>query len=100
MKKIKFALSLAIICLLLTSCYTTRTSLGNYRDTAGKPENYSKGKQVWLFWGIAPLGRTQLPVPKDGNCQVVTRVNFWDGVIFSITGGLVETETIKVLVKK
>lgn len=101
MKKFKLAfLLLVVLSLSVTSCYTTRTSLGNYRESTGTPTNFSKGKQLWLFWGLLPAGRTQVSVPKIPDCQVVTRFNFVDGLIFVITGGIIETETIKILVKK
>lgn len=83
----------------LTSCMTTKTSVGAYRDIQGNEYLYDKGKQFWLFWGIIPLGRTSVNTPRDGNCEVVTRLNFGDVLISGLTGGIVTSYTIKVNVK-
>jgi hypothetical protein len=84
----------------LTSCLTTKTDVGAYREIQGEEYKYAKGKQVWLFWGIIPLGRTKVNTPTDGNCQVVTRFNFADVLISGLTGGIVTTYTVKVNAKK
>jgi hypothetical protein len=85
---------------LLTSCMTTKTSVGAYKETQGTVYTYAKGKQIWLFWGIFPLGRTNVNTPGDGNCEVVTRRNFVDILISGLTGGIVTSHTIKVNTKK
>lgn len=104
MKKIK---SLMLITLLaftvstsLTSCMMTKTNVGAYRETQGNEYTYGKGKQIWLFWGLLPLGRTSVNTPGDGNCQVITRFNLGDALISGLTGGIVTTYTIKVKAKK
>jgi len=103
MKKLKslatpilFAVVLAVS---LSSCMTTKTNVGAYRDTQGKETTYAKGKQLWLFWGLVPLGQTSVNTPADGNCQVVTRLNFGDFLISGLTGGIIESYTIKVKTK-
>ena len=97
MKKLLLLLLLAVVC---TSCYTTRTSIGDYRiaTKADKASSYtySKGKQCYLFWGLIPLGRTHVSVPRDGHCEVRTSVNFFDGFLSLITGGIFAMQTIKV----
>lgn len=104
MKKFKSLLLIAAITFssstLLTSCMTTKTSVGEYKEIQGKEYTYAKGKQVWLFWGILPLSRTNVNTPGDGNCQVITRINIADFLITGITAGLVSTETIKIKAKK
>ena len=104
MKKIK---SLTIVGLLaimvstsLTSCMTTKTDVGAYREKQGNEYTYAKGKQIWLFWGIMPLGRASVNTPGDGDCQVITRFNVGDFLISGLTGGIVTTQTIKVKAKK
>ncbi|MDE7357667.1 MAG: Bor family protein, partial [Bacteroidales bacterium] len=96
MKKLLLMLLLATVC---TSCYTTRTSIGDYRiaTKADKADSYtySKGKQCYLFWGLIPLGRTHVAVPRDGHCEVRTSVNFIDGFLSLITGGIFSMQTIK-----
>jgi hypothetical protein len=72
-------------------------------DTRKKPVqniHNAKGKQIWLFWGLLPLGRVSVSTPSDGSCQVITRFNFIDFLVSGITGGIVITETIKIKAKK
>ncbi len=84
----------------LTSCMTTKTNVGAYRETQGSEYTYGKGKQIWLFWGLLPLGRTSVNTPGDGNCQVITKFNLGDALISGLTVGIVTTYTIKVKAKK
>lgn len=87
------------ILLGMSSCMTTKTSVGEFRDLPGKEVTYAKGKQFWLFWGIVPIGRTDVPAPSHGNCQVVTKFKISDFLISAITGGLLTTYSIEVRVK-
>ena len=89
-----------IISSLLSSCMMTKTQVGEFREQEGKEYTYAKAKQIWLFWGIVPLGRTDVSTPADGNCEVVTKRNFGDMLITFLTGGIVTTYTIKVNAKK
>jgi hypothetical protein len=99
--KNKSSLLLALICVLsMTSCLTTKTNVGNYRESTGHKYTYSKSKQYWLFWGIMPVGRTHTSTPTNGSCQVITRFNIVDLIISGVTGGIVTSETIKVEAKK
>lgn len=84
----------------MTSCMTTKTDVGAYREKQGNEYTYAKGKQIWLFWGLMPLGRASVNTPGDGDCQVITRFNFGDFLISGLTGGIVTTQTIKVKAKK
>lgn len=97
MKKTMLILAVAFS---LTSCMTTKTNCGSYKEAQGNEYTYSKAKQIWLFWGILPIGRTHTSTPADGACQVITRFNIIDVLITGITGGIVTTETIKVRAKK
>ena len=99
-KLIAYSLLVIIVSTTFTSCMTTKTNVGAYRETQGNEYTYAKGKQIWLFWGIMPLGRTSVSTPGDGNCQVITRFGFVDFLISGLTGGIVTTETIKVKAKK
>ena len=99
-KNVTVLLVAIVLTSFLTSCLTTKTDVGAYRETQGEEYKYAKGKQVWLFWGIIPLGRTKVNTPSDGNCQVVTRFNFGDVLISGLTGGIVTTYTVKVNSKK
>jgi len=104
MKKIKSFLFLLLmtvaISAILTSCMTTKTSVGAFKETQGNEYTYAKGKQFWLFWGILPLGRTNVNTPVDGNCEVITRFNVGDALISGLTGGIVTSYSIKVKAKK
>ena len=101
MKKLVFNLLLFFsIVILVSSCMTTKTSVGNYKESQGSEYTYAKGKQLWLFWGIFPLGRTNVNTPGDGNCEIVTRFNVGDALISGLTGGILTSYTIKVKAKK
>ena len=104
MKKLKTALSklalLALLSFFAASCMTTKTPVGNYQAIQGEEYTYAKGKQVWLFWGLLPAGRTNVNTPSDGDCEVVTRFNFGDFLITTITAGIVTTYSIKVRAKR
>jgi hypothetical protein len=101
-KKTNFSsLLIAIsITFLLSSCMTTRTSVGEFKEIQGTEYTYAKGKQFWLFWGIMPIGRTTVNTPGDGNCEVITRFRISDAIITGITGGLLTSYSIKVKAKK
>lgn len=85
---------------MLSSCVTTKTDVGTYREAQGTPYTYAKGKQLWLFWGLMPVGRTNVNTPSSGECQVITRYNVTDVLISSLTGGIVMSYTIKVKAKR
>lgn len=85
--------------LFFSSCLTTKTSVGDFREIKGDEYTYAKGKQLWLFWGLLPLGRTDVNTPGDGNCEVVTRYNFSDCLITGLTAGIISSYTIKVKAK-
>lgn len=78
----------------------TKTSVGQFTQTQGDEYTYAQGKQLWLFWGIIPLGRTNVSTPADGSCEVITKYNFGDFLIGGITGGILTSYTIKVKAKK
>ena len=78
----------------------TKTSVGEYPAQQGKDYTYAKGKQLWLFWGLVPIGRTNVNTPGDGNCEVITKFNFGDFLISGLTGGIVISYSIKVKAKE
>lgn len=96
----KYLFTLGLISLLLGSCMTTKTSVGEFKEQTGEEYTYAKGKQIWLFWGIVPLGRTNVNTPGDGNCEVITRFNVGDALISTLTLGIVTSYSIKVKAKK
>lgn len=100
LKQTKLLLSFTLAVLFLSSCMTTKTSVGGYQQKQGNEYVYGKGKQIWLFWGIMPLGRTNVSTPPDGSCEVITRFNAGDFIISGLTGGIITTQTIKVKAKR
>ena len=100
MKSLARTLGFMVLLATLGSCMTTKTTVGKFDDSRTASYTYAKGKQVWLFWGLAPMGRTNVRTPDEGNCQVVTKQNFGDVLISGLTGGLVRTHTIKVKVNQ
>lgn len=93
-------LVLLLTVLTLSSCMTTRTNVSAYAQTSGREYTYAQGRQLWLFWGLIPLGQTSVNTPGDGNCQVMTTLNFGDYLISGLTGGILTSYTIKVKVKQ
>lgn len=101
MKKVKrLLLVLPITLLLMSSCMMTKTSVGTYKESVGKEYTYDKGKQMWLFWGVLPIGRTDVSTPVNGSCEVITKFKFTDLLISGLTGGIVTSYSIKVKAKK
>lgn len=90
---------MVLAAIFLSSCLTTKTQVGAYRQTTGNTYTFAKGKQVWILGGLIPIGRTSVPTPPDGNCEVVTRYNVADVLISAVTLGTVVTYTIKVNAK-
>ena len=97
MKKI-IIISMAAV--FLSSCMTTKTAVGSYKESTGDTYTYAKTKQIWLFWGLVPLGRASVATPSDGSCQIITKFKFIDILIMDLTGGIIITQTIKVKAKR
>lgn len=100
--KIRIAqvLLFTMVLLVFQSCMMTKTPVGSYIETPGKEYTYDKGKQMWLFFGLIPLGRTNVNTPSDGNCQIITKYRFTDVLITGLTAGIVSSYSIKVVAKK
>jgi hypothetical protein len=101
MKKTIVILILSIsVAAIMPSCMSTKTNVGNYREMDGKEYTYDKGKQLWLFWGLLPIGRTSVDTPSSGDCAVLTKLKLGDFLISGITGGIITSYTITVKAKK
>lgn len=91
MKSIHPTILLTLVMLIfftsISSCFTNKTSVGAYKETQGAEYTYAKGKQIWLFWGWIPIGRTKMNTPASGDCEVITRFNLADVLISSLTLG-------------
>lgn len=98
--KTKLLILAMTLTICFSSCMTTRTYVGAYKETEGTEYTYSKGKQMWILWGIIPMGRTHVATPVNGNCEVATKLNFADGLISLLTAGIVSSYTIKITAKK
>lgn len=98
MKIAKFIV-IILIASLLSSCMTTRTNVNRYKETSGQTYRYAKGKQLYLFWGLIPLGRATVATPTEVPCQIRTSHSFFDLLCTSITGGILSMQTIKVMAK-
>lgn len=79
---------------------TTKTSVGGYIEQTGEEYTYDKGKQMWIFWGLVPIGRTNVNTPSSGDCMVITKFRFTDALISSLTFGIVTSYSIKVKAKR
>lgn len=88
-----------LVASMLSSCMTTKTNVNRYKETAGQEYKYSKGKQLYLFWGLVPLGRTSVATPVGDPCQVRTSYRFSDLLLTSVTCGVISMQTIKVMAK-
>lgn len=94
-------LLIALVCIVsMSSCMVTQTNVGKYTEAKGTEYTYSKAKQMWICWGLVPVGRTHTETPADGNCQVITQMNALDGFLTYITAGFFGMQTIKVKAKR
>jgi len=93
-----FTILLLIAFFSLSSCLTTKTTVGNYKAATGQTYTASKGKSVFLFWGLVPASRAKLYGPES--CQVVTRLNTFDVLITSLTAGLIIPTTTRINAKR
>lgn len=81
---------------LFPSCMTQKTKVGQFAklQAEGAEEyRYAKGKQMWIVWGLIPIGRTNLNTPSDGTCEIVTRTNVVDILVTGITLGFIRIRT-------
>ena len=98
--KITLLATMLIVGSMASSCMTTKTPVGAYKETSGQVYKYSRTKQLWLFWGILPIGRSSCSTPASGVCEVVTRFNITDALISALTGGILTSYTVRVNAKK
>ena len=102
MKKFSLIGLLALSLFSLNSCYINRTTVGDGPTSNGGADKvrYSHAKQVSLFWGLIAIGHPAPALPTDCGYQLKTSFNVVDGIIMMVTGGLVGTRNIKILVNK
>ncbi len=97
---VAFLMCILVICICFSSCMTVRTSVGSFKESKGNRYTYSKSKQVWIAWGLIPVGRTNTSTPVNGQCEIIVRQNIIDSGLSAITGGFIKSKTIKVIAKK
>ncbi|MCQ2608596.1 MAG: hypothetical protein MJ197_07920 [Bacteroidales bacterium] len=92
MKKVLiFMLSL----LVMTSCYTTWTTVGNYEQLEKqglKSYKYDQKKQLYLF-NVLPLGHSHAKTPNEP-CEVISKFKLIDFVIPTVTCGILGSRTV------
>ena len=79
---------------------TTKTNVGTFKEDTGNVYRYGKARQLYLFYGLIPVGRAHAETPRTGSCQVVTKMRFIDFVICGVTAGIVTSYSIKTYAKK
>jgi hypothetical protein len=97
--KFKTLFVVLIIAGFASSC-ATQTNVGKYTEAKGTEYVYSKAKQMYLFWGLIPIGKTHTETPADGNCQVETRFNIVDIALTYVCLGFFGMQTVKVKAKR
>lgn len=95
----KLIVILMCMAMLVSSCTVTRTNIGTM-DPKAEKEVFAQTKQMYLFWGLVPLGNSQVKLPDHNNVQIKTAHNGVDLIATSVTGGIFSMVTIKCLVKK
>ena len=99
MKNIKFFI-IAIVAVMMTSCYTTRTYTGNFVEQTDHGDTnvmaYSKTKQWYVIGSLVPLKMKHAPTPSTGNSEIVTKTKFVDALLGGCTLDLFAVRTIEV----
>lgn len=88
-KNIKFCM-IALMCIFMTSCYTSRVANGSM--TATEPTvKVNSQKNQFLLWGLVPLSKTQTAKEYVGDKKNYTTETTWtfvDGLLNCITLGI------------
>ena len=91
MKKVLVSL---VFVVLLSSCYTSRTYVGNVKP-GDKVEVAQVKKNHFLVAGLVCLSKdTEV---SNGNCVVLNQFTFIDLILSGVTGGLYTPNTTKIL---
>ena len=94
MKTIKKLLIVATLVLFLSSCMSHRHVVGN----GGTGNNFRGATQVYLLYGLIPLGEVDTQELADGasNYTIHTSYGFFDWLGTAILGGIVAFRTVGV----
>lgn len=82
---------------VMTSCYTTWTTVGNYdqlEKQGMKSYQYDKKKQYYLF-SLIPLGHSHAKTPNEP-CEIISRKQFSNYLLNMVTFGIVDARTVTV----
>ena len=102
MKKNRFFLvvMVALSCLMMQSCWVTKTPVNDYYLQDGISKRYSKTKQFWFLEGFIPIGRSHVNLPPEGvPFMIEEKFTFGDVLLSGLTGGIITMRTIKCYVK-
>lgn len=94
MKKfILFILSIVVF----TSCYTTKTYVGNYKQLSKTMQSYEydQARQFYVISGLVPLGRPQPKMPNEP-CMIQVKSKFVDYLLSFGTFGILSSRTVEV----
>jgi hypothetical protein len=103
MKKLSQISLIAVLLLSLNSCYINRHTVGDGPQGKAKKsqtKTFARKKQVYLFWGSIAAGTAQPRIPTDQGYQIKSSYNVGDMFINALTGGIVGTRTVKIIVYK
>src|SRR5579863_5893854 len=100
MKRFTLLMASGWFILSLNSCFVNRTTVADGPIGKEKSIKYAKAKQMYLFWGLVPIGQAQPRTPVECGYQVKSVFNFWDMLVSTITGGIFDLRTVKILVRK
>lgn len=100
MKKVLILTALALSAFALPSCMKTQTYVGDYQKlTYNGSENYYefyRGRRTYLFGGMIPLSKGEPNIPPSGNCEIITKQTFVDGLLSGLCDNLFSFQTIQI----
>ena len=103
MRKHLLFVSVITVLLTLQGCYVNRHTIGT--GPVGKCYNCKKVsgyKQLYLFWGLLPIGNPGSVQPQGGEkgYQIKSSTNIVDMLINGLTFGILSSRTVKYLVRR
>ena len=96
MKKIFIALTLFF---LITSCVVDRQQVGQYNQQDGRAKTVEKSKDIYLFWNMVPMRKTENYTGLKDYEKIVKR-NAFDAIIYYGTLGIFSFYTVEIKAKQ
>ena len=83
--------------MVFTSCYTTKTYVGNYKQLSKTMQSYEydQARQFYVISGLVPLGRPQPKMPNEP-CMIQVKSKFVDYLLSLGTFGILSSRTVEV----